>query len=150
MKSKIISFLMALITMLSCTTAAFAANAATSDMMAAQSITNDPGIVPLSDLSFSFNNLAKGSYAYSSEIYNIKNENSALHILSATWSLASNAVWIGYYNIDTKKDYGVRYEDGSIYNRTITSDGLPNGSYRIIVKNLGPRSISGSIKYYVD
>lgn len=140
--------LLAMVFTMSCP--AFAAEKATSSMMAAQSITNDPGIVPLSDLSFSFNDLAKGSYAYSSEIYNIKNENSALHILSATWSLASNAVWIGYYNIDTKKDYGVRYEDGSIYNRTITSDGLPNGSYRIIVKNLGPRSISGSIKYYVD
>lgn len=150
MKSKIMSFLMALLTMFSCTTTAFAASAATPDMVTTQHITDDPGIMPLSDLSFSFNGLAKGSYAYSSEIYNIKNENSALHILSATWSLASNAVWIGYYNIDTKKDYGVRYEDGSIYKKTINSKGLPNGSYRIIVKNLGPGSISGSIKYYVD
>lgn len=151
MKKRIGSCLMALAMVLSCTTVAFAASR-TQDPISTpdttEVVTSDAEVVPLSDLSFSFA-LDKGKYAYSNEIYNVKDENCKLHIISATWSLGSNAVWVGYYNVDTKKDYGVRYEGGSISNENITSEGLPDGSYRIIVKNLGPSRITGTIQYSV-
>lgn len=109
----------------------------------------DDEIIPLSDLSFSFK-LDKEEYAYSNEIYNVKDHNCKLHVISATWSLGSNAVWVGFYNVDTKQDYGVRYEGGSIHDKYLTSKNLPDGSYKIIVKNLGPSSITGAIQYSVD
>lgn len=112
--------------------------------------TSDSEISPYAVLTLSFSNLSAGIRKTSSETHYIEDEDALLTINSATWSLASQKVWIGWYNVDTGVEYYVEYSGGDISNSRINSKDVPDGDYRIFVKNVGTSSITGALQYEVD
>ena len=97
-----------------------------------------------------FSNLAAGSRKLSSEVYYIEDEDAMLKISSATWDPASQNIWIGWYNVDTGVEYYVEYTGGDISSRRINSNGVPDGDYKIFVKNVGTRAVTGALQYSVN
>lgn len=106
-------------------------------------------VAPRAYLSISFSNLATGSMVLSSETYHISDEDAKLRINTATWSPAASNIWIGWYNVVTGQIYYVEYSDGSISGDRINSRGVPDGDYKILIKNLGPLPITGALQYSV-
>ena len=117
-------------------------------------ITIDPAteaddlIQPYATLSFSFN-LTPGNYKTSSEVYYVSNSDAVLIITSCTWDNASEALGIGWYNIETGLIHYVRYTGGAAIGNISTS-GVPDGEYKIVVLNLGDRDVTGAIRYRVS
>lgn len=109
-------------------------------------IDSEAGIMPLSNTGFSFS-LSAGSIQKSAETYYIYENEGLLKISSLTWTPTGQSVSVGYYNVDTRKIYTVTYSGGTVTNNNITTKGVPDGEYYIMVKNLGTTSVSGSINY---
>jgi len=132
-------------------TPASAANASsnpTAELISADTIVQDSesGIMPLSNTGFSFS-LAAGRIQKSAETYYIYEGEGLLEISSLTWTPTGQSVSVGYFNVDTNMTYTVTYYGGTVSNNSITTNGVPDGEYYIMVKNLGTKSISGSINY---
>ena len=67
--------------------------------------------------------------------YYVTEGSTKITIRSCTWNPADCDVTIGYYpQRATHGPYGVTYKGGSIYNRTINSNGVPSGMYFIYYK----------------
>lgn len=143
---KLLAMLLALMMICSLSVTAFAAEEISDEPI---SITED-GVAPASVLSISFSNLAAGSRKLSSEVYYIEDEDAMLKISSATWAPASQNIWIGWYNVDTGVEYYVEYSGGDVSSRRINSNGVPDGDYKIFVKNVGTRAVTGALQYSVN
>lgn len=109
-------------------------------------IDSEADIMPLSNTGFSFT-LSAGSIKKSAETYYIYEDQGLLKISSLTWTPTGQSVCVGYYNVDTQQTYTVTYSGGTVTNRNITTKGVPDGEYYIMVQNLGTTSVSGSINY---
>ena len=90
--------------------------------------------------SFSFQ-LAANEMKQSSETYNIQDEDATLTITSMTWDFGAQELLVGWYNIDTGVDYFVRFTGGEVSDFDISSYRLPDGDYRVYVKNNGTRAV---------
>ena len=99
--------------------------------------------------SFSFQ-LAENEMKQSSETYNIQDEDATLTITSMTWDFGAQELLVGWYNIDTGVDYFVRFTGGEVSDFDISSYHLPDGDYRVYVKNNGTRAVTGTIRYNVS
>lgn len=99
--------------------------------------------------SFSFK-LAANEMKQSSETYNIQDEDATLTITSMTWDFGAQELLVGWYNIDTGVDYFVRFTGGEVSDFDISSYRLPDGDYRVYVKNNGTRAVTGTIRYNVS
>ena len=110
---------------------------------------NNDDITPLAVLTLNFSYLAADKCAYSAETYYVSNENSMIVINSATWGPPSQTIGVGWYNVKTGQSYYATFPSGSIVNFNITSVGVPDGDYKIVVKNCGTTHISGSMQYRV-
>lgn len=106
-------------------------------------------IMPLASLYFSFD-LSPNEYAYSAETYYITPGDTRLVIETCTWEPPTENVWIGFYNTKTKVDYGVEFSAGKISNQGLTTVNVPNGTYQIIVKNIGDLNIEGTMYYHTE
>ena len=99
--------------------------------------------------SFSFQ-LAANEMKQSSETYNIQDEDATLTITSMTWDFGAQELLVGWYNIDTGVDYFGRFTGGEVSDFDISSYRLPDGDYRVYVKNNGTRAVTGTIRYNVS
>ncbi|HIS52006.1 MAG TPA: hypothetical protein IAC15_04625 [Candidatus Onthomonas avicola] len=153
---KLVPVLLAIGILFSLSVSALASDSATSDPVFVGIASDDDfvsdsdmntGIALASSTGFSFT-LDSGSAQRSSEIYSIESGKGSLEIHTATW-FPGQKIYIGYYNINTGSQYCYDYTGGSIADKTITTNGVPSGSYKIYVRNAGAGTISGAISYTV-
>lgn len=112
--------------------------------------TEETAVTPRSTTSITFSDLQPNKIALSSQIYSVSDHDALLEISSCTWALASQAVRIGWYNVDTGELYSVRYTGGSVQDERINSNTVPDGDYKICIKNVGTKAITGAMNYRVD
>lgn len=108
----------------------------------------DEGTMTRATLSLGFQ-LAPGRHIVSSESYYVSNEAGWMYIASATWNPPGEEIAIGWYRVETNKIYYVRYSGGSATAKIINCDGLPDGTYKVVVMNLGDQSVTGALRYNV-
>lgn len=111
---------------------------------------DDDPVMPIAALSLSFSNLASRGVVYSADEYYVENEDSKIRINTATWQSANQDIGIGWYNVDTHYLYYASYSGGSLVNQRVTSQGLPDGDYKVIIINLGTKPITGTMQYTVS
>lgn len=110
----------------------------------------ETAVAPRSTMSLSFSDLQPNEIALSSQFHSVSDHDALLEIISCTWALASQAVRIGWYNVDTGELYSVRYTGGSVQDERINSNTVPDGDYKICIKNVGTKAITGAMNYRVD
>lgn len=109
----------------------------------------DTSLVQPRKLSTSINLEAGGEQSWGGPYY-INNENITLKISSCTWSPPSQEIFIGYLNTSTNIAYGKTYSHGEITGQALSTEGVPNGEYKLYIKNKGTKSITGAINYSVQ
>lgn len=112
--------------------------------------TEETTVTPRSTMSLSFSDLQPNEIALSSQFHSVSDHDALLEIISCTWGPASQAVRIGWYNVDTGELYSVRYTGGSVQDERINSNTVPDGDYKICIKNVGTKAITGAMNYRVD
>ena len=107
-------------------------------------------VMPIAALSLSFSDLASRGVVYSADEYNVAHVEPTIRIHSATWASANQDIGIGWYNVDTQHLYYASFSGGSLVNKRVTSQGLPDGGYKVIIINLGTKPITGAMQYTVS
>ena len=106
-------------------------------------------IIPRATLTLTISNLQPNWVVLSDETYYISDDSSMINITSSTWSPASCNISVGWYSYETTKMYRVTYSGGSTGARSITSEGVPAGNYKVFVLNRGNQNVTGAVQYYV-
>lgn len=108
------------------------------------------GIAPLSVLSMSFSNLGKNQFITSAETYYIDSKDAMLTINSLTWNPPSQDLRVGWYDVETGDAVYTLCTGGDVSGRQLNSSKLSTGEYKIYIKNVGSKAVTGALQYEVD
>ncbi|MBQ8813012.1 MAG: hypothetical protein IJZ85_00745 [Lachnospiraceae bacterium] len=151
MKKRLLGWALVLALVFSTSTAQAAVMVEDGDTFFTVESVGNQEISPLAVTALTLDGLKSGGYKYSSSTYYVSGEDSYIQIQQLTWWEPVNDIVVGWYNTQTHKYYGLAYSGGNISNRTISSEGVPDGMYKIYVKNAGSDTLqSGTLQYSVE
>lgn len=90
-----------------------------------------------------FGGLTPGKMVHSGE-YEVTQGETVLKITSCSWNPAGT-ITIGFYGLDSGREFGIQYINGSIGPESMTTVNVPSGRYAIYVRNNNTKNISSGV-----
>lgn len=96
-----------------------------------------------------FGGLATGKMVHTGE-YEVTQGVTVLKITECSWYPAGT-IAIGFYGLDSGREFGLEYSSGSTGATPITTENVPSGRYAIYVRNNNTKNItSGILRFEVS